>query len=187
MGQHPYRQQRHRLVCRLKHAILGRVSTLVRITREQRPDLWPAVVDRITAFSLRYGAKPTAFVNNLWTLFATQSPLLGIWIALPDASACESSDARLHRPIGHIVTTIEPFNGATVAWVQQCEMDTRTPQAFVDAFLLELEAWITAANAVLPPANKVTETLFMTTRDTEVWTRRAGFDLHRTIYRRPVR
>ena len=77
--------------------------------------------------------------------------------------------------------------GATVAWVQQCEMDHRTPQSFVNAFLLELEAWITAANAVLPAANKVTETLFMTTRDTEVWTRRAGFDLHRTIYRRPVR
>lgn len=178
MGQCPHRQQRHRLVCRLKHAILGRVSTLVRITREQRPDLWPAVVDRITAFSLRYGAKPTAFVNNLWTLFATQSPLLGVWASLPPGEL---------RPNGHIVTTIEPFNGATVAWVQQCEMDTRTPQAFVDAFLLELEAWITAANAVLPAANKVTETLFMTTRDTEVWTRRAGFDLHRTIYRRPVR
>jgi len=154
------------------------VSTLVHITREHRPELWPAVVARITAFSLRYGAKPTAFVNNLWTLFASQSPLLGVWASLPTHGT---------EPDGHIVTTIEPFNGATVAWVQQCEMDHRTPQSFVNAFLLELEAWITAANAVLPAANKVTETLFMTTRDTEVWTRRAGFDLHRTIYRRPVR
>lgn len=154
------------------------MSTLVHITREHRPELWPAVVARITAFSLRYGAKPTAFVNNLWTLFAAHSPLLGVWASLPTHGT---------EPDGHIVTTIEPFNGATVAWVQQCEMDHRTPQSFVNAFLLELEAWISTANVVLPAANKVTETLFMTTRDTEVWTRRAGFDLHRTIYRRPVR
>ena len=152
------------------------MSTLLRITREQRPDLWPAVLDRITAFSLRYGAKPAGLINNLWTLFAAHSPLLGIWGSLGETGLN-----------GHIVTTIEPFNGATVAWVLQCEMDRRTPQSFVDDFLLDMEAWIATANAVLPPTNKVTETLFMTTRDTEVWTRRAGFDLHRTIYRRPVR
>jgi len=159
------------------------VSTLVRITRDSHAALWPAVVDRIAAFSRRYGAKPDAFIHNLWTLFAAKSPLLGIWAAMPDVSPYDITT----RPIGHIVTTIEPFNGATVAWVQQCEMDTRTPQIFVDTFLTQMEAWIAEANAILPPANHVTETLFMTTRDTEVWTRRAGFDLHRTIYRRPVR
>lgn len=163
------------------------MSTLVRITRDNHADLWPLAVTRIRAFSLRYGAKPDGLINTLWTLFAANSPLCGIWGALPDASACESPDGPSGRLIGHIVTTIEPFNGATVAWVMQCEMDRRTPQAFVDRFLLEMEDWIAQANTVLPPANKVTETLFMTTRDTEVWTRRAGFDLHRTIYRRPVR
>ena len=102
------------------------MSTLVHITREHRPDLWPAVVARITAFSLRYGAKPTAFVNNLWTLFASQSPLLGVWASLPPGEL---------RPNGHIVTTIEPFNGATVAWVQQCEMDhPEHHRSFVNAF-----------------------------------------------------
>lgn len=155
--------------------------TLVRLTRDTNVTLWPLVVDRIAAFSRSYGAKPEAFVHNLWTLFAAKSPLLGVWAALPP-------DATYVAPVcGHIVTTIEPFNGATVAWVQQCQMDLRTPQAFIDTFLLDMEAWIAEANAVLPAANKVTETLFMTTRDTEVWTRRAGFDLHRTIYRRPVR
>ncbi len=51
------------------------MSTLVRITRDNHADLWPLVVTRIRAFSLRYGAKPDGLINSLWTLFATNSPL----------------------------------------------------------------------------------------------------------------
>lgn len=149
---------------------------LVRVTRDQEAVLWPAIVDRVTAFSRTFGADPSAFVQNLWTMFATKSLQCGVWAMVGDAN----------HLVGHAITTIEAWNGEIVAWVHQVKTDTPAPQPILDAFLADVSAWVAEWNT----ANKstpVVATLFITTRETEAWARRAGFDKHRIVYRRPIR
>ena len=151
---------------------------LVRVTRDQEASLWPLVADRIAAFSRTFGADPTAFVSNLWTLFATKSPLCGVWAMLAE-------DGQI---VGHAVTTIEAWNGAHVAWIHQVKNDTPAPRSLMEAWLADVDAWIANANEILKSSGiRVTDCMFITTRETEAWARRVGFDKHRVVYRRSVR
>jgi hypothetical protein len=151
---------------------------LRRVTRHQEAHLWPLVADRIAAFSRSFGAEPSAFVSNLWTLFATTSPLCGVWAMLDDQD----------HVVGHAVTTIEAWNGAHVAWIHQCKNDRPAPKDLMEAWLADVEAWVADANRALAPSGiKVTDLMFITTRETEAWCRRVGFDRHRIVYRRAIR
>jgi hypothetical protein len=151
---------------------------LRRVTRDQEASLWPLVADRIATFSRSFGAEPSAFVANLWTLFATKSPLCGVWAMLADDGSI----------VGHALCTIETFNGETVAWVHQCKNDVPAPRSLMETWLVDVEAWIAEANQQLAPSGvKVSHLMFITTRETEAWCRRVGFDRHRIVYRRSIR
>lgn len=153
--------------------------TLTRLRRDHPASLvlWPQTLARIQAMSARLGGSPDFMHQHLWTLYAADSPLLGVWAA-----------QRGEMLVGHALGLIEHWQGRPVAWVNQVDMDEPAPKAFKDLFLAELTAWVREANESLAKQGlQVKEFLMQSHRMTDAWARHAGFDVHRVIFKREVK
>lgn len=158
--------------------------SLLQLRRDQ-PEALPLfeqLLARIRAMSHRCGGNAVLLSNQVWNLFAADSPLLGLWLAF-------------HRDvvIGHALGQVQSWDGRLVGWVHQVEMSTVAGQALKDKFLVSLEQWVQTANVSLKPTGQspITELMMVTRRTPNAlfdhWSRHAGFDPYLVIYRRPVK
>lgn len=155
--------------------------TLVRLRRDDR-DLslhWPVVLDRITSMWHRYGGKADTLSNTLWQAYATKDPSWAVWAALDHAG----------RVVGHALAQVRDYDGTTVAWVAQVEMDTVAAKATKLEFLDEIERWVKEVNAILEARKlaPITTIMMSSPRMTDGWARHAGFDPYRMVYTRALK
>lgn len=137
-----------------------------------------AAVARITAMSVRHGGDAEWLSQHVWNLFAQRSNLLGLWVRTD-----KNDDV-----IGHVVATIQQWNGENVAWIHQAENDgPPLDRAFWNRGLAELHTWVASVNASLQPGTQsVRRLLFSTPHDPKVFDRCAGFRVYRTLMEREV-
>jgi hypothetical protein len=139
---------------------------------------------RIRAFSHRFGSKaPDTLVNGVWKLYAERSPALGLWVLLDPGNGAV---------IGHLLLDARTWDGATVGWVSQVELDgTPLTRAERDHGIGEIEAWAErwnrAAEAQGRPDAKIEEFWMSTPRNAEVWARAFGFHVQRALCSRRIR
>lgn len=130
------------------------VLTFTRMRRDETPAAWfDDVMQRVTTFSTRVLAvtDPTAFVDQLWGLWAQRSPLLGVWAVTENGTV-----------YGHLVATVQLWNGETVGWVHQAECDVPISVKGWDQMHAELNAWLIEAGTSL--GKPITRCTMMTRR-----------------------
>ena len=103
--------------------------------------------------------------------------MLGLWVRLED-----------DQIVGHMVGTIQQWDGENVAWIHQAENDgAPMDQEFWNRSLAELTQWVRDVNASLPPNTpSVHRMMFSTPHDPRLFERRAGFRVYRHLMERKV-
>ena len=157
---------------------------LLALTRDDPRSLayLPVVLARIEAMSHRLGGNAILLKNQVWELYAKNSPVLGLWAALDHETV-----------VGHALAQIQGWDGRLVGWVNQVEMDTAAGTALKDTFLIALENWVHMVNASLKQSNQdlIHELIMVTRRASDHghdhWSRHAGFDPYLYLYRREVK
>lgn len=137
------------------------------------------VLPRIERFSRRFGGDPKAMTELVWNLYAQNSPLLGLCVAMEDDVI-----------VGHVLATITQWDGRMVGWVNQMEMDASCSRPFLDAQLDALDAWVKEVNdwyALQRMPVVIKDVLMQTPRMSDAWSRHVGFDAYRLICRREVK
>lgn len=143
--------------------------------------LFGAVIERIRSMSVRFGGDSAALVNTVWALYAQDSIHLGLWVGLtPQKTVC-----------AHVLGMLSNFDGETVAWINQAEMDEgHTEREFLDAQLAAIDGWVAELNAELKSHGQVIRDVMMQTPwadRAKAWDRAFGFEPVRLIARRKVR
>ena len=135
-------------------------------------------VARIASMSERHGGDAAWLSQHVWNLFASRSPLLGLWVRVD----------RDDEIVGHLVATAQSWDGESVAWVHQAENDgPPLGRDFWDQGVAELNRWVREINASLPSgAPQVRRLLFSTPHDPKFFERRAGFTVYRHLLERRV-
>lgn len=135
-----------------------------------------AAVARIAAMSERHGGDGTWLSQHVWTLFAARSPLLGLWVRVDNVG----------EVIGHLVATVQQWDGENVAWIHQAENDgPPLDRDFWEHGLGELRAWIRSVNTSLPEGTPaVQRCLFSTPHDPRFFEKRGGFRVYRHLMER---
>ena len=135
-------------------------------------------VARIAAMSERHGGDAVWLSQHVWNLFASRSQLLGLWVRIDEKN----------EVVGHLVATVQVWDGENVAWVHQAENDgTPLDRAFWDRGMSELRSWASTVNATLSrDTTPVQRLLFSTPHDPRFFEKRAGFRVYRTLMERRI-
>lgn len=152
---------------------------IVRLTRDDKDAMlyMSAVTERIRAMAVRWGGNVTPFIDELWRLWAMRSPLIGLWVLLRDG-----------RLVGHAVATVQPWEGEHVGWVHQVEADVTLTIDHWRRALAAFDGWATEASTALRAAGQspLHRLMLCTPHPPEIFRRRAGFRLYRTLMDRPI-
>lgn len=137
-----------------------------------------AAVTRIAAMSERHGGDAAWLGQTVWSLYAARSPLLGLWVRV------DASDS----VVGHLVATVQQWDGENVAWIHQAENDgPPLDREWWNRLLGELGLWVHDVNATLPQGTPaVRRLLFSTPHDARLFERRGGFRVYRTLMERLI-
>lgn len=137
-------------------------------------------VDRITAMSERHGGDAAWLGQTVWTMYAQRSPFLGLWVLVDDYDAVK----------GHLVATVQQWDGGNVAWIHQAENDGSPMSAELwEHCMNTLTEWARDVNVALSKesAAPVRRFLFSTPHNPKFFERRAGFHVYRHLLERPIR
>lgn len=157
------------------------IYKLVRVHRDTKgaTKYVEEAVSRIAAMSERHGGDAVWLSQHVWNLFAQRSHLLGLWVRV---------DAKTDEIVGHLIATIQQWDGENVAWIHQAENEGSTmDQAAWNLGLFELKRWVEEVNAALPAGTeKVKRMLFSTPHDPRFFERRVGFKVYRHLLERRI-
>lgn len=155
---------------------------LIRIRRvPEHASLFACVIERIRLMSVRFGGDSTSLVTTVWSLYAQNSNHVGLWAGIGESGSVNA----------HVLGMLSNFDGDTVAWINQAEMDEGcTERSFLDAQLSAIDGWVGELNAELKPHGQVIRDVMMQTPwadRAKAWDRAFGFEPVRLIARRKVR
>lgn len=153
---------------------------LVRVHRDVKGStkFLESAVARIAAMSERHGGDAAWLSQHVWNLFAQRSPLLGLWVRVSQSD----------EVVGHLVATIQQWDGENVAWIHQAENDgPPLTQDWWNACISELTRWVGDVNSALSKeAVPVRRLLFSTPHNPKIFERRGGFSVYRCLLERRV-
>ena len=113
---------------------------------------------------------------SVWTHYATQSPVLGLFLGVDEAAP--------DQVIAHSLAFLQLWNGEPVAWVVQFQSDCPMDRASLVAFHVLLDEWIHEYNA--RNTIKVRRAMLSTPHKEAVYVRWTGWRRYRTLLDRQI-
>jgi hypothetical protein len=148
---------------------------LVQVSRDHKGSakwLEPAL-ERVRNMAARWGTNADAMVNEVWKMFAANSPAFGLWVGIKD-----------DQIVGHALADIRPYDGEWRVWVLQVETDIVVGRAYRDFVQKTIDDWGLGAAKALNLT--VGDSLMSTPRINDAWARHSGYEVYRVIHRRRI-
>lgn len=138
------------------------------------------VLARIHRAARQFESNADVTVQRTWGLYASGTPLLGLWVAL------DAHDGI----VGHALADVREWESVAVGWITQVVMDFHV-DGIPEQFTKECDAWIANINELGQVKSPTTwvpikQVLMVTPRMTDAWERYGGFKLHRQVRLREV-